>query len=83
MTGYQQDIDSSKFITSQPFYMNTLPQTTGIGVPVAESTPVPQVGPTLFRPIPTPRVYDILEPSANEQARAKYLERQMRHMKSV
>ena len=63
--------------------MNTLPRTTGIGVPVAESTPVPQVGPTLFRPIPTPRVHDILEPSANEQARAKYLERQMRHMKSV
>ena len=26
---------------------------------------------------------DILEPSANEQARAKYLERQMRHMKSI
>ena len=83
MTGYQQDIDSYKSITSQPFYMNTLPQTTSIGVPVAESTPVPQVGPTLFRPIPTPQVHDILEPWANEQARAKYLESQMRHMKSV
>ena len=34
--------------------MNTLPQTTSMGVPVAETTPVPQVGPTLFRPIPTP-----------------------------
>ena len=83
MTGYLQDTDSYKFITSQPLYMNTLPRTTGIGVPVAESTPVPQVGPTLFRPIPTPRVCDISEPSANEEARAKYLERQMRHMKSV
>ena len=63
--------------------MNTLLKTTSVGVPVAESTPVPPVGPTLFRPIPTPRVHDILKPSANEQARAKYLERQMRHMKSV
>ena len=54
MTGYLQDIDSYKFITSQLFYMNAMPRTIGIGVPVAESTPVPQVGPTLFRPIPTP-----------------------------
>ena len=83
MTGYLQDTDSYKFFTPQPFYMNTLPKTTGISVPVAESTPVPQVGPTLFRPIPTPRVCDILEPLANEQARAKYLETQMKHMKSV
>ena len=83
MTGYLQDTDSYKSITSQPFYMNTLPRTTNMGIPIAESTPIPQIGPTLFRPIPTPRVCDILEPLANEQARAKYLERQMRHMKSV
>ena len=83
MTGYQQDPDTYKSITSQPFYMNTLPRTTSIGVPVAESTPVPQVGPTLFRPIPTPQVCDMLEPLANEQDRAKYLDREMRHMKSV
>ena len=83
MTGYLQDPDSYKFTTAQPLYMNTLPKATGIGVPMAESSPVPQVGPTLFRPIPTPRVHDILEPSTNEQARAKYLETQMRHMKSV
>ena len=51
-----------------------------MGTPIAESTPVPQLGPTLFRPTPTPRVWDILEPSPNEQARAKYLERQMRHI---
>ena len=44
----------SESITFQPFYMNTLPKATGIGIPMAESTPVPQVGPTLFRPIPTP-----------------------------
>ena len=69
--------------TSQPLYMNTLPRSIDTGIPMAESTPVPGEGPTLFRPIPTPRVHDILEPSVNEQARAKYLERQMRHMKSV
>ena len=65
----------SESITSQPLYMNTLPGTTSMGTPMAESTPVPWVGPTLFRPIPTPRVHDILEPSANEQAREDYLER--------
>ena len=54
MTGYLQVTDSYKSITFQPLYMNTLSGTTGINVPVAESTPVPQVGPTLFRPIPTP-----------------------------
>ena len=54
MTQYLQDTDSYKSITSQPLYMNTFPRITGIGVPVAESTPVPRVGPTLFRPIPTP-----------------------------
>ena len=63
--------------------MNTLARATGIGVPMAESTPVPQIGPTLFRPIPTPQAHDILEPLASEQARAKYLDKQMRHMKSV
>ena len=44
---------------------------------------MPQVGPTIFRPIATPRIHDILEPSVNEQARADYLERQMKHMNSV
>ena len=83
MKRYLQDTDSYKSTTSQPFYMNTLPRTINMGIPIAESTPAPQIGPTLFRPIPTPRVCDILEPSANEQARAKYIERQMRHMKSV
>ena len=83
MTGYLLDTDSYQTITSQLLYMNTLPGTTGISVPVAVSTPVPQVGPTCFRPIPTPRVCDILEPSVNEQARAEYIDRQMRHMKSV
>ena len=83
MTQYLQDTVSYKSITTQPLYMNTLPGATGISVPVAESTPVPHVGPTLFRPIPTPQVHDILDPTLNEQTRADYLDRQMRHMKSV
>ena len=73
----------SESINTQPLYMNTLPGTTSMGTPMAESTPIPQIGPTLFWPIPTPHVHDILEPSANEQARADYLERQMRNMSSV
>ena len=44
----------SKSITSQPFNMKTLPGTTSMGIPMTESTPVPMVGPTLFRPIPSP-----------------------------
>ena len=62
----------SESVITQPYYMNTLPGTTSMGIPMAESTPIPQVGPTLFRPIPTPCMHDILEPSANEQARAGY-----------
>ena len=73
----------SESVTTQSLYMNTLPGTTSMGIPVAESTPTPQIGPTLFRPIPTPHVHDILEPSANEQARADYVERQIRNMSSV
>ena len=70
-------------ISSHPSYMNTVPRTTSVGIPIAESTPIPQIGPIHHRPIPTPRVRDILEPSANEQARAKYLERQMRHIEGI
>ena len=56
----------SESVTTQPLYMNTLPGTTSMGMPVAESTPIPQIGPTLFRPIPIPCIHDILESSANE-----------------
>ena len=81
--GYLPNPVACHSLSSQPFYMNTVPRTTTVGIPIAESTPVPQIGLILHRPIPTPRVCDILEPLANEQARAKYLERQMRHMESV
>ena len=50
---------------------------------IVESTPVPQMGPMLHRPIPATRVRDICEPVASEQARARYLEEQRKHMKSV
>ena len=83
MTGYLPDPLTHGSFSSQPFYMNTVPQTTSVGIPMAESTPVPQIGPTLYRPIPTPRVHDILEPLANEQARADYLDRQMRHIQGI
>ena len=73
----------SESVNTQSHYLNTLPGTTSMGIPMAESTPAPQIGPTLFRPIPAPHVHDILEPSANEQARADYLERQIRNMNSV
>ena len=83
ITGYLPDPVTCHSLSSQPLYMNRLPRTTNVGIPIAVSTPVPQMGLTLHRPIPTPRVRDILDPLATEQARAKYLERQMRHMKSV
>ena len=74
MTGYLPDLDTCHSLSSQPFYMSTMPKMTNMGIPIAESTPVPQIGPTLYRPTPTPRVHDILEPIASEQARAKYLD---------
>ena len=48
--------------------MNIVPRTTSMGIPIAESTPVPQMGPILYRPTPIPQVHDILEPVASEQA---------------
>ena len=54
MIEYLPDIDSYQTIPSKSMSMDTLPVMMGIIVPVAESTPVPQVGPTLFRLIPTP-----------------------------
>ena len=73
----------SESIDAQPIYVNTLPGTTSIGMPIARYTPVTQTGPIPSMPVPTPHVRDILEPSVNEQARAAYLERQMQNMSSV
>ena len=81
VTGYMPKPVTSVSLPIQPLYMNTVPRT--MGIPIAESTPVPQMGPMLHRPMPALRVCDILDPLAPEQARAEYLEKQMRHMKSV
>ena len=55
ITGYLPDPVTCHSLSSQPLYMNTLPRTTNVGIPIAVSTPVPQMGPTLHRPIPTPQ----------------------------
>ena len=83
MTGYLPDPVTCRSLSSQPSYMNTEPQTTNVGIPIAISTPVPPMGLIFYRPIPTPLARDILEPLGDEHARAKYLEKQMRHIKSV
>ena len=83
LTGYMPDPVTCHSLSSQPLYVNTMPRTTSVGIPIAESTLVPQMGPMLHRPMPAPRVRDILEPVTSEQARARYLEEQRRHMKSV
>ena len=51
LTGYMPEPVS---LSSQPLYVNTIPRTTSMGIPVAESTPVPQMGPMLQRPVPAP-----------------------------
>ena len=82
LTGYVPSSVTSPSLYSQPSYMNTVPRSTSMGIPVSESTPIPQMGPVLHRPMPAPRVRDIFEPIASEQARARYLDEQMKHMKS-
>ena len=67
----------------QPFYVNTLPGTTIIDTPITISTLVTQASQMPNKPVVSPHVRDILEPSSNEQARAAYLERQMQNMSSV
>ena len=54
MTSYLPDPVTSVSLSSQPFYMNAVPRMTNVGIPIAESTPVPQIGPILHRPTPTP-----------------------------
>ena len=47
MTGYLPDPDMCQSLPSQPFYMNTMPRTTDVGIPMAESNPVPHRSDTL------------------------------------
>ena len=41
MIGYLPDPMTCRSLSSQPSYMNTIPRTTNVGIPIAESTPVP------------------------------------------
>ena len=81
LTGYVPDSVARHSLSSQPFYMNTVPGTTSMGIPLAESTPVPQMGSMLYASTPTSHVQDILPPLAPEQDRVEYVEEQRRHMK--
>ena len=62
-------------------YENTLPGITGIPTPITESTPVTQP-----YPIPMTRTgigRDIVQPISSEEARARYLEKQMNGIESM
>ena len=83
MTGYPPDTSSYQTIPSQSLYMNTLPGITGISVPVAESTPVPQVGTTLLGLSLLLEYVIFWNIHQMNRLRADYLDKQMRHMKSV
>ena len=84
LTGYVPGSVARHSLSSQPFYMNTVSGTTSMGIPLAESTPVPQMGSMLYASTPTSHVQDILPPLAPEQDRVvEYVEEQRRYMKSV
>ena len=68
---------------AQPMHMNTLLGKTQIVTPLAESIPMTQSLQMPTIPDRIPPVGDILEPTSNEQARADYLEKQMRQMSSI
>ena len=69
---------------AQPMHMSTLLGMTQMVTPLAKSTPVTQSSQIpLIVPDRVPPVRDILEPASNEQARADYLERQMRHRSNI
>ena len=67
----------------RPTYMNTLPGTTDIAIPMAKSTPVTQALQMPVLPNIPPYERDILKPSSNEQARSAYLERWIQGKSSV
>ena len=66
-----------------PTYANTLPGTTSMVTPLAKSTPITQTSQMSTIPTVLPHVGGLIEPASNEQARAAYLERQMKDMGSV
>ena len=64
-------------------HMSTLLGMTHMVTPLAESTPMTQSSQMPTVPGRIPPVGDILEPTSNEQARADYLEKQMRQVSSI
>ena len=68
---------------AQSMHMSTLLGMTQMVTPPAESTPVTQSSQIPMIPDRMQPVRYILEPTSNEQARADYLERQMRQMSSI
>ena len=73
---YQQISEENKYT---PVYEKTLPGITGLPTPIAKSTPV-----TRASHIPTVEPErDIVQPIASEEARAAYLEEQMKNIGSV
>ena len=68
---------------AQPMHGSTLPGMTKMVTPLAESTPMTQSSHMPMIPDRIPPVGDILEPTSNEQARADYLEKQMRQKSSI
>ena len=80
---YRGAFSASMYGPMQPMHMSTLLGMTQLVTPLAESTPMTQ--PLQMPTIPDrmPPVGDILEPTSNEQARANYLEKQMRQMSSI
>ena len=68
---------------AQTMDMNTLPGMTQMITTLAESTPITQSSQMPTVPGRIPPVGDILEPTSNEQARANYLDRQMRQMRGI
>ena len=84
LTGYVPDSVARHSLFSQPFYMNTVPGTTSMGIPLVESTPVSQMRPKLYRPTLLLLMYKTFYPPlAPEQDRVEYVEEQRRHMTSV
>ena len=64
-----------------PAYENTLPGITRVPTPIAESTPVTQ---PYHIPITRTGIeIDIVQPISSEEARARYLEKQMKGIESV
>ena len=62
-------------------YENTLPGITNVPTPIAKSTPVTQAS---HVPVTrTSTVKDIVQPISSEEARARYLDRQMKDMNIV